>query len=329
MCEINKFKYSDDEKTIKPIFPHKSDDIFISCISYEPRTFSILDKLDESYHSAFGVFIFNEKFLNYEKMRQNQIKFEKSEKYISKFCEVQPILMSLENPIKIILLLDKIIRDNFESNDSISITLDTTTIPRGELLSLLFYLRNHKKINLIRILYSSPLNYDSNWLTKGYVGSTIPPFFEGTTCFERKTALFILTGFEYDRPLGLIEDLEPSLLILGKPEPGTDDKFQEQSETLISKLHLTRRLKTKIVNITSNNPFKSKDEILSIVSKYSESYDFYVTVLGPKLELIGAYLAYENSPTFRMIYPIPLLYNVENYSFGCQDIYEFILKKGG
>jgi len=326
MIEINKFPYSDKTRSIKNIDPKAADDIFISCISFEPRTFAILNKLDDSYFAEFGFFIFNEKFLIYEKMKVNKQKFENS-KYLSKFKNFQQTFSSLENPIKIIISLDKIIQTQFNENDNISITIDTTTIPRGELLTLLYYLRNHTKVGSIRILYSSPEDYDANWLSEGYINSTIPPFFEGSSCFEKNIALFILTGFEYDRPLGLIEDLEPSLLILGKPEPGTSEKFLEQSKKLIAKLNKSRKIETKIVKISANNPFKSRDEILSIISEHSESYNFYITVLGPKLELIGAYLAYEQKPNFRMIYPIPLIYNVENYSKGCKEIFEVILLK--
>ena len=47
--------------------------------------------------------------------------------------------------------------------------------------------------------------------------------------------------------------------------------------------------------------------------------------MGTKLEALGIYLAYKENPNFRIIYPIPLTYNVVNYSHGCRDLYEIFL----
>jgi hypothetical protein len=47
--------------------------------------------------------------------------------------------------------------------------------------------------------------------------------------------------------------------------------------------------------------------------------------MGTKLETLGVYLAYEENPNFRIVYPLPLIYNVVDYSYGCRDIYEILL----
>ena len=324
MMKVDKKKWSNPDSKIVSIDPNTSDDIFISCISYEPRTIAILEKLDKKYKAEMGVFIINERFKNYENVKNNLKKCDEIIKRGNNFFSTLKIFSALENPIKIIIELERIIRENFAHKDDLSITIDVSTIPRGELLTILYYLRNHKNIQIIRVLYVSPEGY-GDWLTEGYIGSTIPPFFEGTKCFDKKTALFILTGFELARPLGLIEDLEPSLIILGSPEPGTSDIFLKQSQAIVEKLRNNRKVDVEFVKIPANNPINAKKEILSIVKKHSKEHDMYVSVLGPKIELIGSYLAYEEDPTFRMIYPIPLLYNVGDYSNGCRDIYEFFL----
>lgn len=322
--KIDRKKWSDPDTSIISIDPNISDDIFIACISYEPRTTAILEKLDKKYKAEMGVFILNERFKDYENVKNNLSVCNNIIDRGNNFFSTLWIPSALENPIKIIIELERIIRDKFVHKSDLSITIDVSTIPRGELLTILYYLRNHKNIKNIRILYVSPEEY-GDWLTEGYVGSTIPPFFEGTKCFDKKTALFIMTGFELARPLGLIEDLEPSLIIFGSPEPGTSDIFLKQSQLIIEKLKNSRKVDVEYFKIPANNSNAAKKEIINIIKNHSKEFDVYVSVLGPKIELIGAYLAYEENPTFRMIYPIPLLYNVGDYSCGCRDIYEFYL----
>jgi hypothetical protein len=322
--KVLKKRWSDISSKITSIVPDQSDDIFISCISYEPRTIAILEKLDKKYKAEIGVFIINTPFENYENVQENLKKCHRIIEKGNNFFTVLQITSALENPIKVITELERIIQQNFEHKSYLSVTIDVSTIPRGELLTILYYLRKHNKIQSIRILYVSPEKY-GDWLSEGYAGSTIPPFFEGTKCFDKKTALLILTGFELSRPLGLIEDLEPSLIIFGSPEPGTAAVFLKQSQVIVEKLKTIRKINFEYYKIPANNAVNAKNQIQSIIKKYSQDYDFYVSVLGPKIELIGAYLAYEEKPTFRMIYPMPRLYNIGNYSSGCLEIFEFLL----
>jgi len=174
-------------------------------------------------------------------------------------------------------------------------------------------------------LYVSPLKY-GDWLSMGYRYSMIPPFFEGPPTFERKTALVLLSGFEYDRAVSLIDDLEPSAIILGRPKPGTSDVFRDISEDVISKLKRRRRISSEILDIPANNPFLCREFLEDIMQRHSQAYDFFVAVMGTKLQVLGTYLAYERKPNFRIIYSVPLIYNVGDYSSGCRDVYEIILK---
>ena len=72
---------------------------------------------------------------------------------------------------------------------------------------------------------------------------------------------------------------------------------------------------------------KSKKVLQDLFLKYSTEFDFYVAPIGPKPALVGLYLAYEEKPMFRVVYPHTIAYNVEHYSTGCREIYEMILDR--
>lgn len=326
--KISVNKWNDIKYNVTTIQEDIADDLFISCISYEPRTIGILKKLDKDYKADMGLFVINEKFEKFSKVQENKKAINDILAKSSFFDNSRYLLSSIDNPIKIIIEIDKILKTSFANKRRINITFDVTTFPRGELLTVIYYLRHLAMIGSLRTLYVSPEKY-GDWLTEGYKYSTIPPFFEGPPTFERKTALFILTGFEYDRAVSLIEDVEPSALILGRPIPGTSDEFRDTSERIIDKLRRTRKIVSAIYDIPANNPFSCREILEDIIQEHSKSYDFFVAIMGTKLEVLGAYLAYEareQNPIFRIIYPIPLVYNIGDYSFGCRDVYEIILK---
>jgi len=325
MEKITANRWDDRKYKVTTIKEGSPDDLYISCISYEPRTIGLFKKLDSGYKADTGLVITNEQFEKFSKVRENKKEINNILERMAFFNNLNTLSSSIDNPIKIIIEIDKIIKNRFADKQKINITFDITTFPRGELLTVIYYLRHLTIIDTIRILYISPKKY-GKWLSEGYRYSTIPPFFEGPPTFEKKTALLILAGFEYDRAVSLIDDVEPSALILGRPHPGTSKEFRDADEDIITKLKRTRRFTKEIYDIPANDPFLCRDSVKEIIQKNSQSHDFFVVPMGTKIEVLGTYLAYEENPNFRIIYPVPLIYNVVNYSSGCRDVYEVLLK---
>ncbi len=322
---INEWKNRKFE--IETIKNGTSDDLFISHVNYECRTVGTLKKFSTNYKADTGVFFMEEKFSESGEVQKNRIEINNILKCSSFFDYSEYFPSSIENPIRTIIEVNKIIKNRFASRQNLNITLDITTFPKGELLTLVYYLLHLPRVNSLRILYISPTKY-GDWLSRGYKYSMIPPFFEGPPTFHKKTALLILTGFDLDVAISLIDDIEPSYLILGRPNPGTSDEFKDVSEEIVSRLKRIRRITEEISDIPANDPFSCRDALGGIIQKKSQSYDFFVAIMGTKLEVLGAYLAYEKNQDFRIIYPVPLIYNVKNYSSGCRDIYEIFLRGG-
>lgn len=326
MNNVSVHSCKDERYKITKIKKDVPDDLFIACISYEPRTLGVLRKLDDNYKAIIGVFVTNKEIENFTKLLEHKEQVKKILKSKSYFRRTENLSLSIDNPIKIIIEIDKIVKTIPIDRQNINITLDITTFPRNELLVLIYYLRHLSTVKTIRILYVSPNEY-ADWLTDGYRYSMVPSFFEGyPPASEKKTALFILTGFEYRRAVSLIDDIEPSALLLGRPRPGTSENFKEVSEEIIKKIKRTRRVYSRIYDVPANNPFLCRDCIEKIFQQNS-NYNLYIAPMGTKLEALGIYLVYEKNPNFRVIYPLPLTYNTGDYSRGCRDIYEISLKK--
>lgn len=311
--------------TINTIERNISDDLFISRISFEPRSIGILKRFNKEYKVNTGLFLFNTELLEYPNIKYNMNKIKKSKRLKNKFGQIFIEELEIDNSISPIMVLNDLLEREFKEKQKIRITFDITSFPRNELLNILYYLRNHEKSIKLRILYLSPRKY-GKWLTKGYKSYITLPFFEGPKTIEKRIGLFILTGFEYERAISLIDEIEPSTLILGKPIPGTHRKFKDASEKIVDLIPKARKIFTKIHEVPANNPFKCKKIIQKLIKDNSGDYDFILTVLGTKLEAIGAFLAYEENPNFRIISSIPFVYNYESYSKGCRDIYEILLK---
>jgi hypothetical protein len=321
---INVNDWKNRSYNINTIQKDTPDDLFISCISYEPRTTGSLEKLADDYKADTAIFLLNKKFRKLMKVVATTEKVKKLLDKFSYFEQSRFLTSTLENPLEAIIRIDKVLKERFERKPELTITFDVSTFPRGELLTIIYYLSHLTKKTTIRILYVSPDRYGDP-LSEGYRGSLLLPFFEGPPTFGKKTALFILTGFEFDRAISLIDDLEPSALIIGRPVPGTSEKFKDASESIVKRISMTRKIVKLIYDIPANNPFLCADRVKSIIDKHSQDYDFYLAVLGTKLQALGAYVAYEKAPNFRIVYPLPLAYNVDNYSSGCDKIFEFIM----
>lgn len=326
MNKVSVHSCEDEGYEITKIKKDVPDDLFIACISYEPRTIGILKKLDDNYKANVSVFVTNKKVESFTKLQKYKDQVKNILESKSYFRKTEDVSLFIDNPIQIIIEIDKIIKNILPGRQNINITLDITTFPRNELLVLIYYLRHLIKVKTLRILYISPTEY-GDWLTDGYRYSMVPPFFEGEQpASEKKTALFILTGFEYGRAVSLIDDIEPSILLLGRPRPGTSKDFGETSEKIINKIKRTRRVKSEVYDVPANNPLLCRDRIEEIFQQNS-NYNIYVAPMGTKLEVLGVYLDYEKNTNFRVICPLPLIYNVGDYSRGCRDIYEISLKR--
>ncbi len=319
---IRKYSWTDNDFSILPINDSMKDDLFVSCIGYEPRTLAVLKKLDQQYRAKCALLFANEEVAKFRTLTNYLAEANQmctTGNYFDK-CEMHNL--SIDNPTRIVKEIGGLLT---QYEGELNITIDTTTFPRNELLVALYFLRHSQKVKKLRLLYVSPLKY-GRWLSRGYRHFSLLLFFEGPSTFEKSIALLILTGFEKERAISLIEDIEPASIFLALAEPGTDPHFEEQSKETLKEIKARGTAEADVISIPGNDPFKCKEILEDLIAKKSSEYDFYVAPIGPKLAVVCLYLAYEHNPNFRIVYPQTMAYNVEHYSSGCRDVYEIILE---
>ncbi len=302
-------------------------DLFISCVSFEKRSIGFIYKMGRNLNINYCLTFINEDVVRDSRCFNENLKI--FEDLVKDFkLNNNNIETKLENPSKIILEIERTLKgikkNEGTEKEGYEILIDITAFPRGQLFTLLYYLFNSNIIKLVNIVYTSPIEYYPP-LSYGYKNFLIPPYYEGPNSFKKPIALIIFTGLELDRALNLIQEIEPSFLILLNPFPGTID-IDDKSRDIIEKIRSTQEIGTKVFDITSNDPKKCMEDFNEILNIF-QNFDFYVSVMGPKIEVFAVLLAYLKNPSFRIVYSIPMEYDTENYSKGCYEIYEFLFLK--
>ena len=100
MEKVTVNRWDDKEYEINTIKKDLPDDIFIACISYEPRTTGILKKLGKSYKADVLCFITNEKFKDFTRLKENKKEIENILQISSFFNNYNTISASINNSVK-------------------------------------------------------------------------------------------------------------------------------------------------------------------------------------------------------------------------------------
>ena len=103
MEQININSWNDNKYEISTIQENIADDLFISCVSFEPRSIGIIKKLDTNYKAKTGIFITNGSF---RKLDENKIKIDNILKKSHFFNDYMYPSAYIDNPIEIIMGID-------------------------------------------------------------------------------------------------------------------------------------------------------------------------------------------------------------------------------
>lgn len=150
--------------------------------------------------------------------------------------------------------------------------------------------------------------------------------FSGYRSQNARSCLAIFAGYEAHRSTGVVEAVNPSLLLLMYGNPGDD--------TLSWRLDLSRRLHRKFergrrtaVEIVST---LHVNESLAVLERYYnfliDDYDLIVTPIGSKIHSLAAYLFWERYGEVRLTFPLPIGYDPEIRPKGAGITYEVMLE---
>lgn len=303
------------------------EDIFLCCASYEPRTTAVARILAKSYQCKFGLIYYNREFLVDQSGGPTKKNLDALQGMLEEHCDVMEIVEgSWFDPKIQFMSLRSALQRQGAIGETPTITLDTTTFNREALVVSLAILRDTYPQAKIRLLYVSPAQH-GDWLSRGFYGVRNIVGFPGVQIANRQTVLAVLSGFEPDRVIKIIEEHEPSVVFLGIGSPPTHEVFlgrnvREQREIL---------LRSDVVNFQ----FPANDVGNCLASLQTElgplltSSNLILAPMSTKLSTIAAYLFAELHTEVQLAYCLPGEYNTDSYSSGAEDLFIYELHPSG
>jgi hypothetical protein len=336
---------------LKPISDAGPDDLFVACGSFEPRSRCLTDCMTGAYRARRSAVYVNREFqqagvtpTNLEGMRAS----------LAKASEVPDGVRvgSWEDASEQFRVLRNIIAPNGVQGEPLRITLDITTFNREALLACLTIVRWAYPNALIRLAYVSPKEYNPSgraelqkiaggsietidpaviqeyvWLSRGFRKMRNAIGFAGFQKPNLPSLLILLPGYEVERPLSLVDNLEPAMVLLGKAIDSTKDEFFERS--VQSKDQMLRLFKARQPVLEFEFSCKLVEEsnktLAALVEKYYASHNIFLASMSTKPTLIAAFLLAERFSKIQLTSSVPGEYNVDDYSSGVHEISFFVL----
>lgn len=295
----------------------KPDELFIVCASYEPRSTAVCGLLSKDYRARTGIIYINREFLEGPVAELTNENLRTLMESLSLHCDnICLITGSWLDPCEQLDLARECLL-NAKLSEHSRITLDSTTFNREALLTITELIREIYN-PFIRVAYVSPLDHGS-WLSQGFRCVRNVMGFPGIQQPSKQTLLVILSGFEPERTAKLIEEHEPSKVLLGIGNPPTDIKFLARNQNE-QKLIFSRQ---DIITFffPANDIISCWECLEQIIKPYKEDYNIIIAPMNTKLSSLAVLLTAEHNAEIQITYCVPGEYNVKEYSSGASAIF--------
>ena len=194
-----------------------------------------------------------------------------------------------------------------------SVLLDISTAPREAIWNMLFLLEVQNA--LIEYVYHRPVSY-SDWLSREPGKPRLIYRQSGIMQLGRPTCLLIVTGFDSDRTLQLINYYEPKYSLIASQAGEQYANERENVENHLKMLDGYADYETFNIDAYSDDHGLSgiKEKIAPIFDKYN----ILAASIGPKPSSIALYKLHREFPSIGLVYTPSYEFN-EEYSVGIAE----------
>lgn len=296
------------------------DDVFLVCASYEPRSVALAESLRREYRSKRAIIYVNREFLDGPGGAKTKPNLERLREILIEHCDSVDVAEGswLDPKAQLLSLRDALVPRHSVGMHEAMITFDTTTFNREALLTAAILLHVHFPKSPIRAVYVSPEDH-GGWLSRGFRCVRNVMGFAGIQQASRSSVLAVLSGFEPERTLKIIEEHEPIKVLLGIGDPPTTHKFLERNvneQTLI-----LSRQDVESFTFPADNIEECWECLERLLRPYLHEYNLMLAPMSTKLSTLGAFLMAECHPEIQISYCIPGEYNIEDYSIGADNVF--------
>jgi len=188
-------------------------------------------------------------------------------------------------------------------DSKVDILIDITTMPRNIIWTLLFFFR--QTYSKATIIYHKPEEY-GDWLSKDPDTPQLLFKHSGVIEFGKPTTLFVLSGYDEDRAIQLVNYFEPQKVIVGVCNQRKSSLYGTENP--------------EIINIEIYNDSWGYDVIEKKIKIILETSNLMVASLGPKIGSISVYQCFMKYPQMALAYVPCKEFNI-NYSKGILDTF--------
>lgn len=301
-------------------FAITQDSIYLTCISFEDRSISLLK---QKYDNLYKIFAFS---LN------NQDKTEKNFETITTIYngKLERIKLDINDPIQSYKMISNTTKICVDLKKEIIV--DITTFTHDTLLMLMQCLKKAgcKKVRYVYVgaeEYSIGDKFDSKWLSKGCKETRNVLGYAGKMNPSKQTCLIIFTGFESERTLGTISDLDAELIYIGD---GLTDNAHVLSNKHISTMKYFEDLYGSLLSTRKGVRFFkfSPKDVNDVCKKLQEiinntpNYNHIIVPLNTKISSLAIGIYALHNEDIQVSYSIPETYNVNAYSSAGNKVVE-------
>ena len=312
MIKISELKEID---VLKQIDNNKADNFLLLCASPEDRCKGIVNLIPTNY-SVDRIFLIV--YEHVDPKREENVKY-----IIEKLKNVGKIMVFQINektPIPIINEMIELILSYAEKLENIKISFDFSTMIKWHLFLMLRAFDINKLSDKIRFLYTEPKDYitDLSQPLSFGIRKIFPiPFYSGDFDFSKDSLLILMLGYEGNRALALLEEMDPAECLLLIPKPAYHAEWEGRTEEMNRGI-IGMVGRSNIKYIDSRNPIKVYEQLKSILSdsKFAD-YNHIFSPIGTKPQSLGLFLYLNDNPANTiLIYGAPLRHNKLFYSEG-------------
>lgn len=303
---------------IASIDPQRPDDLYIVAATFEPRGTALSRALAVGYRARTS-FIYVNRDLDstsaaniieaaVQQLRGDlQTRSDSSDIIEGSWADARKQVESLAEAFS-----------RVDIDEPATITIDITTFNREALIVCLALLRSRFPSARIRALYVSPGSHGP-WLSRGFRNVRSIVGFAGVQQPSRPTLLMALSGFEGDRTVKLIEEYEPSRVLLGLGDPPTLPNFLERN---ISEHKLVlSRTDVEEFRFPANNVAECDAVLERKITSLLDSYNVVISPMSTKLSTVAAFQVASRHSDVQLAYSLPGEYNWSDYSQGTSHVF--------
>ena len=299
------------------------DDLYVVSASYEPRCISLTGALAPDYRSGSAIIYVNEDHLTGQASSQMQTALDILQVSLrSKVEETRVVRGSWADAAAQVSALRSAIQELRREERPHRITVDVTTFNREALIVCLALLRATFHQATLRILYVSPKSHGA-WLSRGFRRVRSIVGFSGVQQASRPTVLVVLSGFEGDRTIKIIEEYEPSRVFLGFGDPPTVKTFLDRN--IDEHKLILGRTDVEEFRFPAAGIVECSALLSATIEPLLSTCNVVIAPMSTKLSTVAAFLVAERHREIQLAYCLPGEYNYSEYSEGMDRAFVEVL----